>query len=466
MPRFLALHEPARPQHGMFPRGLSELGSQDVKTTLAGLPQGKCYLTSTGTSRSWNGVTEISIPANGHSNKTCPASSMLRISVLLWAKNVSAFSWFPNMSDGLQRGHPFWRMCSKRSCSRTNIQTSSQSILNYPSQWQINILGCSGGKPYHWPDPQPCKNMFFCFDLGELKSFSQGAKFPAVEDSSLNQWTHSWELSLMWLFLKCPVSADILFRKCQTSARTGSWGISVGTNLYIHTGMHGCSLPLKIGFVLHPLTPGNIQIALQSEGWDVIKSWQQIFWCIWCALAPGIRITQHRLQEWEEACTGEVSGCKVTWREKETQNAIMMMRTCTFWPYVSVRMCCSPFLNNRTEAQFHWSSFHWLHPGSIICQIPLQAPPQHWHSHHRLFNHRMVWPGRNLEGCPVPTCLPWAGTCPSRPSCSGSQLIGRRAKLFVHRIPVDPMWIRNNCIFPPFTPKSNNRQEITKSPLD
>lgn len=38
------------------------------------------------------------------------------------------------------------------------------------------------------------------------------------------------------------------------------------TNLYIHTDMHGCSLPLKTGFVSQLLTPGNIQIALQPEG--------------------------------------------------------------------------------------------------------------------------------------------------------------------------------------------------------
>lgn len=186
------------------------------------------------------------------------------------------------------------------------------------------------------------------------------------------------------------------------------------TNLYVHTDMHGCSLPLKISFVLQLLTPGNIQIPLQSEGWDVSKSWQQIFWWVWCALTPGIRITQHRLQEREEACTGKVSGCKITWRKKKRENAIIMMRTRTFWPYVSVRMCYFPFLNGRTNFQLHWGSFHWLYPGSIICQIPLEAPPQHWQSHHRLFNHRMVWLGRNLEGCPVPTCLPWTGTPSTR----------------------------------------------------
>lgn len=70
--------------------------------------------------------------------------------------------------------------------------------------------------------------MFLCYDLGELKSFSQGAKFPSVEDSSLNQWTVRDSLGQFLravpnlIISEVYSEADILFSKCQTSVRTGS----------------------------------------------------------------------------------------------------------------------------------------------------------------------------------------------------------------------------------------------------
>lgn len=143
----------------------------------------------------------------------------------------------------------------------------------------------------------------------------------------------------------------------------------------VHTHTQSCSLHHKARFALQLETPRCVQISLRSERWDVIKPWQEIFWCVWCAFTSGICITQQSLQEWEEACTRKVSRCKVAWRREEKENAIIKMHLmlgvnikmplyiCTFLPCVSICMCYFLFPNHRTDSQFHWGSFTppWHH---------------------------------------------------------------------------------------------------------
>lgn len=200
---------------------------------------------------------------------------------------------------------------------------------------------------------QKKKKKILCSDLGEQKHFSQGIKFFSTI-SSLDQLIHYWELSLIGTFLKCPMLQLIFsFLSVQISETisviTDTWDDLSVVDTLAHTDTHGCSCHLKASFALQLVTPRYIQIPLQSERWDVIKSWQQIFWCVRCAFTSGIWITQHSLQEWEEACTRKVSGCKVTWRKDEKENAIMMW-TCTFLPCVSISMCYFLFPNHRTDS--------------------------------------------------------------------------------------------------------------------
>lgn len=145
------------------------------------------------------------------------------------------------------------------------------------------------------------------------------------------------------------------------SRSSDTWDNSVEDRL-AHTHMHHCSLHLRASFALQLVTPRYVQILLQSEGWDVIKSWQQIIWCVRCAFTSGIWIAQHGLQEREEASTRKVSGCKITWR-KEKENAIIMMQMCTFLPDVYISIRCFLLPSHKTDSQFHWGSFTppWLH---------------------------------------------------------------------------------------------------------
>lgn len=146
------------------------------------------------------------------------------------------------------------------------------------------------------------------------------------------------------------------------SVITHIWEMSVVDTL-VHTHTHSCSLHLKARFPLQLETPRCVQIPLRSERWDLIKPWQQIFWCVWCAFTSGICITQQSLQEREEACTRKVSRCKVTWRREEKENAIIKMWICPFLPRVSICMCYFLFPNHRTDSQFHRGSFTppWHH---------------------------------------------------------------------------------------------------------
>lgn len=62
------------------------------------------------------------------------------------------------------------------------------------------------------------------------------------------------------------------------------------------------------------------EVPLPVFKWCIINPFpaKQILWAIGCVFAFRICVTQKGLQEWEEASTGKVSRCKVTWNLKQT----------------------------------------------------------------------------------------------------------------------------------------------------
>lgn len=236
----------------MFPRGVPELGSQGVETTLAGMSQSKCYLASTGAAMKLKCLhwtfqfqqTDIPTSTNQHSNKTCPASSMLQVYMgkncffificfpicLMTCRTDTHSGW--HLEDLLEEQLLQNKCTSNQSCWGT-FATSTQSILNWSPQWQISTLGCSWYKSYPltacrtWPTIMQKK--FLCSDLGEQKHFSQRVKFSStIKPGSI--YTLLIAVPNMNIF-KCPMLRPIFsILSVQISEIYLLW-----THLHIHT---------------------------------------------------------------------------------------------------------------------------------------------------------------------------------------------------------------------------------------